>query len=226
MGLFRRKKDRELAKLSDAVAVSFDRVREDTRSISSWLHYFWQFCHHHQHRQSKVERTVDELAERFPDEAQFRREIAKIVAHEIAEERRTRHGHVEELKAKLKALEAQLAAVHAERPRIPALPAREPHAPVGRVEQPRLQVKMRRALTKGSKHYLKSVLVNLVSKWGRMSAVQLRDMVVDEQGLCSKSTFYRLLDELETEGALVMASKGREKIYLLPRGKVYAPTET
>ncbi len=77
-------------------------------------------------------------------------------------------------------------------------------------------------IARGSKPYLKSVIVSLVSKWGKISAVQLREMIVEEQGLCSKSTFYRLLEELEKEKALSRIYSGREKIYLLQKSSPVA----
>ena len=39
-------------------------------------------------------------------------------------------------------------------------------------------------------------------------------MVVEEQGLCSKSSFYRLLDEIEEEPEIGVMKKGKEKHYI------------
>jgi hypothetical protein len=37
-------------------------------------------------------------------------------------------------------------------------------------------------------------------------------MIVEEQGLASKSSFYRLIEELEDEGQATVISDGKEKV--------------
>lgn len=69
-------------------------------------------------------------------------------------------------------------------------------------------------ITKNQKDYVKSVITSLIKKYERISALQLREMVVEEQGICSKSSFYRLLAELEENEELIAVNKGREKYYL------------
>ena len=39
-------------------------------------------------------------------------------------------------------------------------------------------------------------------------------MIVAEQGLCSKSSFYRILEEIENLEEVDVINKGREKYYL------------
>jgi len=39
-------------------------------------------------------------------------------------------------------------------------------------------------------------------------------MIVYDQGLCSKSSFYRILDEIEAMEDISIVKKGREKYYL------------
>ena len=43
---------------------------------------------------------------------------------------------------------------------------------------------------------------------------QLKEMVVEEQGLCSKSSFYRVLDEIELEKGITSSREGKHKIYV------------
>jgi len=69
-------------------------------------------------------------------------------------------------------------------------------------------------ITRNSKEYLKSMLLGLIKKYGKVSALQLKDMMVDEQQLLSKSSFYRLLEEIEELEDIAVMKQGKEKIYI------------
>jgi hypothetical protein len=69
-------------------------------------------------------------------------------------------------------------------------------------------------ITRNSKDYVKTVIISLVKKYSKITAPQLKEMLVEEQGLCSKSSFYRLLAELELEGQLESIQLGKEKAYM------------
>lgn len=74
--------------------------------------------------------------------------------------------------------------------------------------------KVVKKLTKNSKDYVKSVIVSLIQKYEKVSALQLREIVVDEQKLCSKSSFYRILEEVERGREVGFMKDGKEKSYL------------
>ncbi len=78
-----------------------------------------------------------------------------------------------------------------------------------------LQERVERKVHRGGKDFLKQSIRSLVQKYGRLSALQIREILVDEQGLCSKSTLYRLLDEVEKEFSL--SNEGREKVFSVLR---------
>ena len=77
-----------------------------------------------------------------------------------------------------------------------------------------LKEKIIKRITKNSKDYLKTIIHSYIRKYGKITALQLKEMVVDEQGLCSKSSFYRLLEELEELDEIGVIQKGREKQYV------------
>ena len=52
--------------------------------------------------------------------------------------------------------------------------------------------KFLKRIAKNSKGYIKNLILSFIKKYGSISGFQLKDIVVLEQGLCSKSTFYRL----------------------------------
>ena len=82
-------------------------------------------------------------------------------------------------------------------------------APVSRFKE-----KVLKKLTKNSKEYIKGLILSMIHKYSKISGQQLREIIVDEQGLCSKSSFYRLLEELEQEENLNVLVDGKSKIYL------------
>jgi predicted ATPase with chaperone activity len=77
-----------------------------------------------------------------------------------------------------------------------------------------LKEKLMRKLARNSKDYIKNLVLGLVHKYGKMGALQLREIVVEEQGLCSKSSFYRVLEEMEKESSLQVISDGKHTVYV------------
>ncbi len=80
--------------------------------------------------------------------------------------------------------------------------------------------KIIRKITKNSKDYLKSIIVSYIKKYGSISAMQLKEMIVEEQGLCSKSSFYRMLEEIESIEEIGTVRKGKEKHYIAKKIKL------
>jgi hypothetical protein len=68
-------------------------------------------------------------------------------------------------------------------------------------------------IAKNSKNYVKNVILSMIKKYGNISAPQLKEIIVGEQGLCSKSSFYRLLEELESDEEINTLKQGREKMF-------------
>ncbi len=77
-----------------------------------------------------------------------------------------------------------------------------------------IKEKIIKRITKNSKDYVKSIVLSYIRKYGKITAMQLKEMVVEEQGLCSKSSFYRLLEELEEDPEIGVIKKGKEKHYI------------
>lgn len=77
-----------------------------------------------------------------------------------------------------------------------------------------LKEKIFKKVTRHSKDYIKSMLLGYIKKYGKISGLQLREIVVEEQGLVSKSSFYRLLIELEEDESLNVIHEGKEKHYV------------
>ena len=77
-----------------------------------------------------------------------------------------------------------------------------------------MREKIMKRLTRNSKEYVKSVMMSYIKKYESVSALQLKDIIVDEQQFCSKSSFYRLLEELEDLDEIGVVKRGKEKHYI------------
>jgi biotin-(acetyl-CoA carboxylase) ligase len=69
-------------------------------------------------------------------------------------------------------------------------------------------------ISRNAKEYMKNIVLSMIRKYEKISALQLREIIVEEQGLCSKSSFYRLLEEIEKEEEITVVQEGKEKRYL------------
>ena len=78
-----------------------------------------------------------------------------------------------------------------------------------------LKERLLRKISRNSKEYIKSVILGTIKKYERIQGPQLKEIVVEEQGLCSKSSFYRLLQEIEQEQEIASFTEGKEKTYFL-----------
>ena len=79
--------------------------------------------------------------------------------------------------------------------------------------KPRLQEKVMRSVSRSSKEFLKNTILSMIRREGEISALALRESIVENQGIASKSTFYRLLEELDSDGSIEMVRVGKEKHY-------------
>ncbi|MBC8444418.1 hypothetical protein H8D83_02415, partial [Candidatus Woesearchaeota archaeon] len=80
--------------------------------------------------------------------------------------------------------------------------------------KPSFKEKLIQKITRNSKGYVKNLVFSLIQKYENISSLKLREIVVDEQGLCSKSSFYRILTEIEESDHIDIVRQGNEKLYL------------
>lgn len=70
-----------------------------------------------------------------------------------------------------------------------------------------------RKIAKSGKDHVKTIIKSLIMKYGQISSLNLREIIVEEQGLCSKSSFYRILEELEKDEDISVIHEKKEKKY-------------
>ncbi|MBW2973540.1 hypothetical protein KY346_04055 [Candidatus Woesearchaeota archaeon] len=204
--------DKKIEQLDARLAASFAKVRRDTEAIYQWLNFFYDESNKQKaliRHQDEAIKEMEMQIERMP---KSREEIKAIVDayydHEALLEKMSR------IAEKIERLEAVK-----QRPARRPAPMAAPAAPAAARPVSALREKMIKKITRNSKDYIKSMIASLIRKYGRISAMALREIVVDEQGLCSKSSFYRLLDEIEKEAGITVLSSGREKVYVAELSK-------
>ena len=82
------------------------------------------------------------------------------------------------------------------------------------VERKTISTRIIKTIKRQSKDYIGHSIMSLIQKYGKITALQLRDIIVEEQGLCSKSTFYRILEQIENSDDITIVKEGKEKQYL------------
>ncbi len=74
--------------------------------------------------------------------------------------------------------------------------------------------KLVQKVTKNSHDYIKAMVLSYIRKYEKISGYQLREMIVEEQNITSKSTLYRILEEIEESDEVSTIRQGKEKIFL------------
>ena len=200
-----------------------EKIKEETSLLTQWLQYFYKkhdehdirirLLEQHAHRKSEdpklglLEKQYAQLLTHF---TQLQKRVAIILEAqepvlkkiEEVEQKLTLRGEdteaLRELHQKLSLLEG--ARMH-DAQKAQTLPAQN------------ARLRLAQKIAKKSKEYIKHTLLSLIAKYGRISGLQLREIAVEEQNLCSKSTFYRLLAELEQEEELGSVREAKEKVY-------------
>lgn len=180
----------------------FDKVRQDFSVVHEWLYYFYKYNNHLinfiQEQDTRMQQQETELAE-------LKSTLQSIPkTNEDFKALVDSHYSFDSVMERLRSIEN----------RIDLLESRPVQKSQIFQERPSIHERMLKKIARSSKDYIKNLVLNLVGKYGKVSALQLREMIVEEQGLCSKSSFYRILEELEREDELNIISKGKLKIYL------------
>ena len=200
----KKEKGVEVSRLHGFLQAAFQKVRHDTSTLFSWIHYFNSKHEAHDQRIAEIEKQIYYMPK-------TREEIKHIIdTHYTLDPIKNR---ISELKERIEDLEKVR---HIEKPeRIIEKPSQIREIIRERPSKAQIHERLARKIVKNSKNYLKSVIFSIIRRYGEISASKLKEMIVEEQGLCSKSSFYRLLTELEKEEGLGVIIRGKEKVYLL-----------
>ncbi|MBI2658311.1 hypothetical protein HYX08_06495 [Candidatus Woesearchaeota archaeon] len=201
--------EKKLNQINDTLKKSFANVKKDTTNIFQWLNYFYK-------KSAEQERMLRQLQMEISYMPKTREDIRRIIDDYYS---------FESIRAKIRELDEKMN----ELSRKPAqtdrhiTPAKEAHTDISyiekrldRLEQRKVSIKEKimKRLTRNSKEYVKGIIISYIKKYERISALHLKEIVVDEQNFCSKSSFYRLLEEIEQLEDIGVAKQGKEKHYI------------
>lgn len=204
--------EKKLSQINDTLKKSFSNVKKDTSNIFQWLNHFYRKSMEQEQMLKKMQmeisympKTREDIRHIIDDYYSFESIMAKI---------RDLNEKVDELSRKqtVQPIQAAPAAVHKEAyPDISHIENR-----LAKLEQKKISMKEKiiKRITRNSKEYVKSVVLSYIRKYERISALQLKEIVVDEQNFCSKSSFYRLLEEIESLDEIGVIKHGKEKHYI------------
>lgn len=227
--------EKKIDNLNSALLHSFTNVKKDTEYIFQWLNYF----HKKTIEQEKIikqlyaelnaiPKSKEQIKKLVDDYYSYESVISKIgeIEHKLTEISRRNEEQLKEASRQHHERISELSKRHDEKlSEIMARPIQhmpEHHAlselksRLEKIEQrkPSLKEKLIKRITKNSKDYVKSMIIAYIKKYENISSLQLKEMVVEEQGLCSKSSFYRIMEEIEGSDEVGVIRRGKEKHYL------------
>jgi len=209
----------KIEEMDRSVSQSFAKVKQDTDALAQWVSYLYAQNQQLAEQNAALRRLTEEQKLAI-------NELKVIVTHlpkTPAEIKQIIDAHYsfEPILSRIKHIEQKVELIEMRRERVQSLPLEHvrPSVQTDQVQVEKqassaLKEKLMRKLARNSKEYIKNLVLGLVHKYGKMGALQLREIVVEEQGLCSKSSFYRILEEMEKEHALQVISDGKHTIYV------------
>lgn len=229
---------KRLFSMNKALSESFTHVRRDTGIIFQWLSYLYQ---QNQHQQ----KLLENLQQQFSQITYVPQLSKQDIQSMVEEHYQQKQAHsAREVQERIALLEKRIETLHERREKIlqpqqdqislvlekigqlgekitdlkekkQVIVQKEPSSYVSNLKE-----KILKKITRNSKAHVKQFIMDLLHKYDQASGLQLREIVVEEQGLCSKSSFYRLLQELEDEGKLTVINQGKEKSYLSKKEQI------
>ncbi|MBW2969900.1 hypothetical protein KY309_02370 [Candidatus Woesearchaeota archaeon] len=203
---------KRLTEMDKSVSESFARVKQDTDSLNQWVSYL--------HQQNKQLADENAALRRLVEEQKLALNELKVTVQHLPKtsyeikQLIDQYYNFEPILQRIKHIEQKIELLELKRAPVAVRPLEYQQPSVSSEKSSALKEKMMRRIARNSKDYIKNLVLGLVHKYGKIGALQLREMVVEEQGLCSKSTFYRILEEMEKEESLQVASDGKHTVYV------------
>ena len=201
MAWFKKNEEDRWKELHQYLKNSFTNVKDDTSNIFEWLQFLYQ-------KSTQQEQLVNQLQHQLNQTPTSPEAIRRLIDNHYTYS--NIHGRIQELKSKISML-SQMHDSHNQQINQFHQKFEDFNKPP---KQPNIKERIIQKLTRNSKNYVKTVILSFIEKYHKISALQLKEMLVDEQKLCSKSSFYRLLQELEQENRVELLSDGKNKLYM------------
>ncbi len=183
----------------------------------------------HQHSFDQSLRLNDHIAKIPQLQTEFHEQMAQLhqrisrIQSKLGDQDTTVHldrleAQISRLKADMEPLKSQVFESHNRQ--IEAI-KQKMEQPVSPAAKPVLHTRILNTLKRNSRAYAHSTILSYVKKHGKISVQQLREILVEEQAILSKSAFYRHIEEVEEMEGVAMVKEGKNKIlFFQPRNKV------
>lgn len=207
MGIFGN--NRNLA-FKEGVKNSFSKVKEDTQKIFQWVQYFYQQGAKQEQMVAELTRKIEHLEMQLSYMPKSKEEIREVLDNHYPLRDVIRR--VDEIKVGLERAPQSMDPVLR---RLEGMEVRMREFEQARPSSKEsLKEKIFRRIRRNSRDYVQNLILSMIRKYEKISALQLREMIVEEQGLCSKSSFYRILEKVESMDEVGIIEEGREKVFL------------
>jgi len=213
--------------LEENIKTSFAGVRSDTDTLWQWVQYL-------QSQNDEMRRSLDDntaAVKQLPTAEIVRQEVQEAIdKSDVFSQLMDRIRHVEHRVDRLAHVEQRISVIEGSQKDVFSR-LKELHSHVSEVGNLRrqnviprtvsgpsqtitpLQEKAVKLAARNSKELIKQSIRKLIRLHGKISGVALRESIVSEQGLCSKSSFYRILEEMEDTDDITVSQDGKEKTY-------------
>jgi len=195
--------EKKLSQMHSLLMRSFANVKNDTQKLFQWANYLHQRNLEQDHEIKQLKLELSYIPKRPED---IRKIIDSYYSFDNIMER------IKMLNEKIDSIPGRSEAYT---PKIHGLGEIEQRlSDLEEQKKATIREKVVKRVTRNSKDYVKQLVLSYIRKYTQIGALQLKDMIVYDQGLCSKSSFYRLLDEIESMEGIGVAKKGNQKYYL------------
>ncbi len=229
-GIFSSKRDNRIHRF-----VSY--IDDKTKNLLEWTKYFHQKHKEHDKRLEDIEQKLTLI----PTEHDIRGLVdMHYLNHDVRDRLNVLHARinqmtmehqhmphrVKQLHEKLRNLEQKHSLLHDKHDNLREMHKELSQKPVQNVilnEKPmekksHFKDKLIVNLAKNSKNYVKTSILNIIKRYGEIKGSKIKEMVVEEQKLCSKSSLYRILSEIEKEQEeLTVIRQGKDKNYSIKK---------
>jgi len=210
-------------------------IDNKTKNLLEWIKYFHQkHTEHDTKHENHIKRLniIEEKLTFMPSKAEITNLIdMHYLNHDVRHRLNSLHKRIEQLHfshqytpdrvkmmhEKVKELEEKHSLLQTKHERLSTIQEKMPKQQhiITEIAKPKsnFKEKLIQNLAKNSKNYVKNSILNLLQKYNSLPGSKIKEMIVDEQKLCSKSSLYRILSEIEVDETLSVSKEGRERIY-------------
>lgn len=189
-----------------------DSVHRDMDSVHQWLNYLYQQNYELYSRISQLSRVaseqksaIKELENELSSIPKSPEDIKKIVDSYYS---------FENLIGRINALSQRIDILSATRPAYEQTQISQLKQRVESIKpKTTMKEKIIKRLTKNSREYVIRTIISYIKRYNSISSTKLKEIIVEDLNLASKSSFYRMMDDIDNMEEISVVKKGKERHY-------------